>query len=230
MIRRLLAGALLACASSIGTAAVTLSFDDLPTPPAVDTGTDIEFANGGSTSYQGVVWDSRLRVYGNAYRVDPPSGPLFGIPHSGQYFVTNGGNGVDAITLTTSMPLLGAWFGRNEYYGFGAGADRVTIHALGTTGVLASLSFELPGGDTGQPEPLSFFDTSAFGSLAGITGYRIDRRELGTQSGNWVADDFIFAPVPEPEAYLLMALGLPGVVWLARRRRPGSGNRFDYRA
>ena len=32
-------------------------------------------------------------------------------------------------------------------------------------------------------------------ALSGITGYRIDRRELGTQSGHWVADDFQFSHI-----------------------------------
>jgi hypothetical protein len=237
MLHRLLAGVLLVCASSAGTAAVTLTFDDLPSPPATDTSTGIQFANGGSTLYQGVVWDSRLTVVGDEYRVQTaPPGPLFGIPHSGHYFVTND-NGIvdgeftnDGIVLGTSLRLLGAWFGRNEYYGFGAGADQVTIHALGPAGILASLSFDLPSTNPGSPEPLSFFDTSAFASLTGITGYRIDRRELGSQAGNWVADDFVFAPVPEPEQYLLLALGAPVVVSLARYRRGRRGNSAARRA
>jgi hypothetical protein len=164
-------------------------------------------------------------VFGDAYRVDPPSGPLFGIPHTGHNAVRNGEGIVngeltnDGITLTTSMLLLGAWFGRNEYYTYGGGADEVTIHALGTGGILASLSFGLPETHPEAPEPLSFFDTSSFAGLTGIVGYRIDRHELGEQTGNWVADDFVFAPVPEPEQYALMALGLPLATWLARRRR-----------
>ena len=86
-------------------------------------------------------------------------------------------------------------------------------------GILASSSFDLPSTNPGSPEPLSFLDTSSFAGLTGITGYRIDRRELGTLGGNWVADDFIFAPVPEPEQYLLLALGLTLVASLARYRR-----------
>ncbi|UUZ56330.1 hypothetical protein LP419_14615 [Massilia sp. H-1] len=45
---------------------------------------------------------------------------------------------------------------------------------------LASVEFDLPESHPGQPEPLTFVDTSAFGALSGITGYRIDRRELGS--------------------------------------------------
>ena len=221
MIQRLLAVALLACGSSAATADVTLTFDDLPTPPVTSTSTGIQFANGNSTLYQGVNWDSRLVVVGDAYRVqtDPP-GPLFGIPYSGHYFVTND-NGVvngeftnDGIMLGTSMRLLSARFGRNEYYGFGGGADQVTIHALGAGGgIIESLSFDLPEANPGDPEPLSYFATSSFASLTGITGYRIDRHELGSQNGNWVADDFVFAPVPEPAQFVLLALGIPGVAW-----------------
>lgn len=117
----------------------------------------------------------------------------------------------DGITLGTSMRLLSARFGRIEYYGFGGGADQVTIHALGAGGgILESLSFDLPEANPGDPEPLSYFATSSFASLTGITGYRIDRHELGSQNGSWVADDFVFAPVPEPEQVVLLAIGHSG--------------------
>ena len=216
--------------------AVTATFDDLPVPPAVDAATGLFFANNDSNSYAGVVWDSRFRVVGEAYRVDTVTpGPRFGIPHSGRYFVTNEGTGSsnDGLTITTSMILTGAWFGRNEYYGYGAGADQVTIHALGGNTALASLVFDLPAapslppgpeGPGGQPAVLQFFNTGAFANLVGITGYRIDRREIGSLNGSWVADDFTFAaPVPEPgiPALLLAGLGLIGWVRQTRKSRLG---------
>ena len=222
----------------------TATFDDLLTAPAL---------NGGSNVYAGVTWDSRFTVAGDQYRTQPgsatpfvPEGPLFGIPNSGHYFVSNqsaivGGGTVatnDGLTITTSKVLTGAYFGRNEYYGFGGGADQITITALhGGTAGADSVTFDLPevrhsapgfppgvASDigTGEPEFLSFVDTSTFASLSGITGYRIDRHELGTQSGNWVADDFTFvaaAPVPEPETFAMLLAGLGLVVWAGRRRR-----------
>ncbi len=227
---RLFALALATCA---GTAshAVTLGFDDLPTPPAINAATGLFFANGNSATYGGVVWESGFAVGGSQYRVDTgstvdpirPPGPLFGIPHSGDYFLTNQGNGVsnDAMLITTSLVLTSAWFGRNEYYGFGGGADQITIHALAGVAILGSVSFNLPELNPAQPETLSMVDTSAFASLAGITGYRIDRREIGSQSGNWVADDFTFiAAVPEPGVELLLT-GLVLVGFVAARRRVG---------
>ena len=192
-------------------------------PPGVAAANGLFFANGNSSVYAGVTWDTRFRVVGDEARIDTATpGPLYGIPHSGHYFVTNEGDG-DAnigLSITTSMVLKGAWFGRNEYYGFGAGADQVTITALNGSIVPVSRSFNLPSGTAGQPQPLTFFDTSsAFSGLAGITGYRIDRHEIGTQAGNWVADDFIFAAsVPEPQTYALLLAGL-GVIGWARRRR-----------
>jgi len=151
-------------------------------------------------------------VVGDAYRVDTATpGPLFGIPHSGHYFITNGGTDNDGILLTTDQVLLGAWFGRNEYYGFGSGADQVTINALSGQTVLASVVFDLPApAVAGQPGLMGFADASSFASLTGITGYRIDHHEVGSQTGNWVTDDFSFAAagVPEPPSNMLLVPGL----------------------
>jgi hypothetical protein len=189
-----------------------ITFDDLPSPPAIDSATGLFLANHNSALYQGVTWDSRIDVVGDAYRVDTTTpGPLFGIPHSGHFFITNGGVDNDGILLTTDQILLGAWFGRNEYYGFGSGADQVTINALSGATVLASVVFDLPApAVAGQPGLMGFADTSRFASLTGITGYRIDRHEVGSQTGNWVADDFSFAAagVPEPPSSMLLVLGL----------------------
>jgi hypothetical protein len=189
-----------------------ITFDDLPSPPATDGATGLFFANNNSALYQGVTWDSRVNVVGDAYRVDTATpGPLFGIPHSGHFFITNGGESNDGILLTTNQILLGAWFGQNQYYGFGSGADQVTINALNGATVLSSVVFDLPAPSvSGQPGVMGFANTSGFASLTGITGYRIDRHELGTQTGNWVADDFSFAPasVPEPSSLKLSILGL----------------------
>jgi hypothetical protein len=189
-----------------------ITFDDLPSPPATDSLTGLFFANNSRALYQGVTWDSRVDVVGDAYRVDTGTpGPLFGIPHSGHFFITNGGVDNDGIVLTTDQILRGAWFGQNQYYGFGSGADQVTINALRGTTVLASVVFDLPPPAVpGQPGLMGFADTSRFASLTGITGYRIDRHELGSQTGNWVADDFSFAPasVPEPSSLGLSVLGL----------------------
>jgi hypothetical protein len=189
-----------------------ITFDDLPSPPATNTATGLFFANNNSDLYHGVTWDSRVNVVGDAYRVDTTTpGPLFGIPHSGSYFITNGGASNDGILLTTNQILMGAWFGQNQYFGFGSGADQVTINALSGSTVLASVVFDLPAPSVaGQPGLMGFADTSSFASLTGITGYRIDRHELGAQTGNWVGDDFSFvaASVPEPSSLGLSMLGL----------------------
>lgn len=206
----------------VGTApAAVATFDDLPTPPALTSATGLFFANGDNASYAGASWDSRFSVVGDEYRVDTATpGPLFGRPHSGHYFITNGGNGNDGLFITTTQVLTGAWFGRNEYYGFGAGADQITIHALSGAASIGSVSFELPELLPAEPEVLSFVDTSSFLGLAGITGYRIDRRELGQQSGNWVADDFTFVdPRRLSEAPTMVLLGL-AMLGLARKGRP----------
>jgi hypothetical protein len=201
----------LGCCLYIGLAiesqAGIITFDDLPSPPATNTATGLFFANNASSLYHDVLWDSRVDVVGDAYRVDPVTpGPLFGIPHSGHYFLSNGSGANDGIVLTTDQVLMGAWFGRNEYFGFGGGSDQVTINALHGSTVLDSVVFGLPRpAVSGQPGAMGFADTSRFAGLTGITGYRIDRHELPAGTGNWVADDFSFAAasVPEPSSLAL---------------------------
>ena len=202
-----------------------ITFDNLSTPPAVTSAGGLFFANSDSAVYGGVIWDSRATVFGDAYRVDPgsiPPGPLFGRPTSGHYGLTNTGDALnDGLLLTTNLVLTSAWFGRNEYYGFGAGADQITINALNGSNVLASVTFDLPELLAGEPEMLSKVDTGAFLALSGITGYRIDRRELGQQSGNWVADDFDFVAartVVEPSSAALVLGALLALVGARRRR------------
>ncbi|MES2707796.1 MAG: hypothetical protein V4726_14485 [Verrucomicrobiota bacterium] len=205
--------------------AATASFDDLFAPPLPDDSTGLRFttAPGDGPLYAGVVWDDRVTVVGDEYKVDTvtPGAPFFGLPHSTHYFITNestdGGNG---IMLTTNLLLSGAWFGRNEYYGFGGGAEAINIVALDGITPLASVFFALPENFDGQPEPLSFVDTSVFLSLSGVTGYRIDHAAPNEFDHNWIADDFEFVnPVPEPG----IAAAVPGVVLLGfaagRRRR-----------
>jgi hypothetical protein len=199
---------------------ITATFDDLPTSPAQDSATGLQFANNNSLDYNGVLWDSGFSVVGDQYQVSPPSGPDYGIPHSGHYFVTNENGG--SVTLTTNLLLTGAWFGQNEYYGFGGGANQVTIVALSGSTDLASVVFDLAENHPGQPEPLAFVDTSAFAALSGITGYRIDLHGPNQYAVNWVADDFQFtqaASVPSPGTLALLAAALPG--WMGLRRRQG---------
>lgn len=222
-LRSIVAAAAVVCmGTSYG--AVIATFDDLPTAPPLNESRDLFFANADSSVYQGITW-GKFSVVGDQYKVNPepaaPPNPLFGIPHSPNYFVTNA-DGASGLVITTDMVLTGAWFGRNQYYGFvEGGADQVTIVALAGAAELGSVVFDLPDTHPAEPEPLSFVDTSIFGTFSGITGYRIDRRELGQQAGHWVADDFQFvAPfaVSEPAPLVLLSLGL-GLLAFARRRR-----------
>lgn len=200
--------------------AAVATFDDLAAPPALNSATGLQYTNfSNSLDYQGVTWDADFTVVGDAYRV-AAGGPLFGVPHSGHYFVTNQ-SGRSGLLITTGQLLTGAWFGRNQYYGYTeGGADQVTIVALNGATELGMVVFDLPEANPGLPEPLSFVDTSSFAALSGVTGYRIDRRELGTQAGHWVADDFQFGTfnrVPEPGSAPLLLAGL-GLLAVCGRR------------
>lgn len=210
----------LLAAASHTSAEIVATFDDLPSPPALDQYEHLSDATGTGSLYDGVTWDVRVRVVGKdlAIAVDAPK---FGIPHSGDYFITNeADDGGQGITLDTTLVLTGAWFGQNEYYGYGGGATSVTIVAMDGATELDSLSFTLPDDNVGQPEPLSFFDTSAFLSLTGITGYRIDHVAGGEFADSWVADDFTFTTVPEPAAAAAGA-GLIALIACARLRARG---------
>ncbi len=200
--------ATLLAAAPLAHADVVATFDDLPLPPALNAATGLQYTNAfNSLEYQGILWDARLSVAGDEYRVDPPAGPVFGIPKSGHYFVANQ-DGSSGLLITTNLILDGAWFGRNEYYGFGGGADQITLVALAGATELASVVFDLPETHDGQAEPLSFVDTSSFADLSGITGYRIDRHAVGQYGVNWVADSFQFRDLPEPGSALLVASAL----------------------
>jgi hypothetical protein len=205
-------------------AQVILGFEDLPSPPALDASLDLGSANGGSFTYGGVVWDSRTQIGGKNVKISTdPGTPFFGIPHAGDYYfwhdVADGGQ---AVTMTTTMVLTGAWFGQNEYYGFGGGASEVTVHAMNGGTILGSVTLTLPDNNPGLPEPLSFMDTSSFLALSGITGYRIDHLPIDPFDNNFIADDFSFvaAPVPEPGPIAVAAgIALGGWVGFRRLRR-----------
>jgi hypothetical protein len=199
---------------------LTVTFENLLTPPAFTGYKSMSDANNNSLVYDGITWTSGFSVVGDEYRTGgAPPQPVFGVPHSGHYFVTNQNGG--AVTITTSQVLTGAWFGRNEYYGYAGGADQVTIVAVANGIDLASVVFDLPPNIPGNPyeqaAPLSFVDTSAFTSLSGITGYRIDNHAPVAVSDNWVADDFQFT-IPLPATVLLLGAALPGFIGFTRRK------------
>ena len=190
----------------------------------MDSATGFLYANGDSLLYRGVVWDSRFTVVGDAYRVDSVSpGPLYGLPKSPRYFVGNDNGTVggaftnDGLLMTTTRVLTEAWFGQNEYYGYGGGADQVTVHALQGSTVIGSVTLDLPDDALGEPEVMRKTDTSSFLSLTGITGYRIDRRTQGLYADNWVADNFVFqSAVPEAATAWLWLCGLAALRWRPR--------------
>ena len=202
---------------------ITLDFDNLPTQGATNQSLSFEDSNGGSNTFQGVTFNAnQFKVTGDDYRVGGAApNPAFGLPHSGHFFLNNANTPNDGVVLTTSLVLTEAWFGRNEYYGYGGGASDVTVTAFGVNGDLGSVAISLP--DTfpytgnlpspnqsignGLPDPMVRMDTSNFLALSGITGYRINRIEIGSSTGNWVADDFTFTQAVPWETDALPIVG-----------------------
>ena len=186
-----------------------------------------------------MTFDSNFGVVGDEYRIGGSApNPAYGVPHSGHYFLSNGNTPNDNLTIQTTLVLTEAWFGRNEYYGYGGGASSVTVTAFGSSGDLGSettllpdtypYTGNLPGNPSignGLPDPLVKLDTSSFLGLSGITGYRISRVELGTFNGNWIGDDFTFtsaSTVPEPTGFALFGVGLLGMTYMLRRQKLSS--------
>lgn len=220
-------------------AGFTIDFDHLPTLGPTNGNQSFADANGGSNTFQGVTFATNFRVAGDQYRIGGPSpNPPFGVPHSGHYFLNNGNTPNNDLIFSTVSVLTEAWFGRNEYYGYGGGASSVTVTAFGGAGDLASITLNLP--DTfpytgnlpppdnnignGLPDPMVRMDTSSFLGLVGITGYRINRFDSNPYNGNWVADDFTFADsvaIAEPDTPLLLAAGLLALLSGVGRRMRG---------
>ncbi len=172
----------------------TIGFEEFAAELPRSQTSGLQFINGGSTLIDGVGFDSRIRVVGDEYRVAPPDGPVYGIPSSGNYFISNAESAdTDDIILTTNRVLVESWFGRNEFYGFGGGASAVTVTAFGAAGDLDSVSVDLPDPFPDQADPPVRLDSMGFTAFAGqILGYRINRVAIGEFGGQWVADDFRF--------------------------------------
>jgi hypothetical protein len=226
---------LLLSSSSAWAGTFTIDFDNLPGLGSTVGSQSFADANGGSDTTQGVTFGSNFRVVGDQYRVGGATpNPAFGVPHSGHFFLANGNTPNNDLMITTTSVLLEAWFGRNEYYGYGGGATSVSVTAVGASGDLGTVSLNLPdtfpytgnlpdpnsGIGNGLPDPMVKLDTSSFQGLSGITGYRISRVDANVTNGNWVADDFKFttpSTVPEPGSLVSLAIGLTGVALMRRR-------------
>ncbi|SLM32560.1 exported hypothetical protein [Desulfamplus magnetovallimortis] len=178
---------------------IVVTFDDFLLSPASNH--SLYTLNNDNPIYRDIVWDTGFGVFGEDYKICDDC-PIFGIPHSGSFAITNHDD-TDGLTITTPKILLGFWAGRNEYYGYGGGSEEITVYAIDTSGsVLGSVCHQLPDNHSGLAEPLEFVDTSAFSDLTGIQAYRIEPAEGCNMDCNWVADDFVFSegvftPVPD---------------------------------
>lgn len=174
--------------------AETITFENLPNPPARDSVRLLSTANntGGGSMLQGVTFDAAFTVMGDEYvelwQNNGGLNPWF-TPHSGHYAVYNA-NGADGLTLTTSNLLLGAWFARPDFGAGVGGATSVTVRAVSGAVELGSVAMPLTGNQ------MTWLDTRSFAKLAGITGYRIHRDASGEGpygGTHYVMDDLVFA-------------------------------------
>ncbi len=212
---------------------VFVGFEDLATPPALTSYMSLSEANGGSRVVGGILWDERLRVFGDQARSGgDPAFPWHGIPHGPHFFISNEfdvGDG-DGIVLETSQVLTGAWFGQLSYYGEYQYPLTLTVQALKGAEVLGEVTLELPENHGFDPLPMEHLDASAFLSLTGITGYRIHQSLINPGSAYWTADDFQFATVPESaHVALLSASGLTALAITRERRRRAAARQVETR-
>jgi len=215
-------GLAIASASGAHAGDFLATFDDLPNGPtaanpALPLNEAVNPPVSGNATYGGVVWDSNFSVASVSYHISD-TGPAFGLSHSGQDYLTTA---TDGVSITTSMVLTEAWFGRCQYYGFSNGTDQVTVNAMHFNQVLASVTLNLPLTDPGQPEPLVRMDTSSFLSLSGITGYTINRDTVDPTYGanNWIGDDFNFVSVPESPSFAVVTAAALALGFSVSRRR-----------
>ena len=156
------------------------------------------------------------------------SGSLNGSGTEGSSWYSGGSpHGTSSLTFTFDAAQLGGrlpthvgivWTDVGEVFDSAGnrtvGIADVVVEAFGTDGVLLGpISATLGDGSTfGGTEEDRFF---GFAHLPGIESLTI--RTLG--SIDWEVDHLQYAAlIPEPEQWLLMALGLGALAWRARRR------------
>jgi len=172
--------------SAARAAADIITFDNFANEPLRAGFSTLSAANGGSPTFDGVTFSNNSAVFGDHVNFGGSS-PV-ATPHSGNYSFAAGNQ---AITLTTSKTLYGLYLGQINF-SFAATSVNITAIAGGT--VLATLTASLTG--TTQ----SFFDTSSFASLTGITEYYLEGYSPNnTSAHDFVGDDFTFSPLaPAP--------------------------------
>ncbi len=162
-----------------------ITFDNFANQPLRTGGNSLSGANNGPI-FDGVAFSENSAVFGDNVTIGGYS-PV-ATPHSGNYSFATANQ---STTLTTTKTLYGLYLGQIN---FAAAATSVTVSALGAGGVtLASKT------DTLTSTTQSFFDTSNFASLTGITGYTlVGSNPNDPNARGFVGDDFTFSPPVVP--------------------------------
>lgn len=194
------------------------------TAPGIQAG----FASGDPTRY--FAWTTGD---GQSVQLDNQTVP-------GVLSVSHGGGGSQptlSLSYLFSTPTdLGA-FGVLNVRGSGTGPATVYLQLTDADGDVLSQQLTLPGGAFGDLQA-SFASMSCLAlgggscDLTGITMVEYAVDGIGASGFRQRIDAIEFAsldaitpvtPIPEPQTYALLALGLPLVGWVARRRRTRQG-------
>lgn len=218
-------------AALVAQTTLTVSFEDVATPPGLSSFAYISAANDGGLVYDGITWSSTFVVVGKdyveAFQNNGGTHP-FATPASGNYALFNASAADDlGFTNPASYVLTGAWFARPSL-GVGAnGTNQVTVRALAADdSLLGSVTFDLA-----STEP-AFLNLTSFGGLVGIARYEIGRVALGYDplsggdpygGGHYILDQLTFtstAAVPEPSATAPLFAVTVLLTSIPRLRRP----------
>lgn len=224
-LKKLAAGAVIATAS-MAASALTLNFDDLPVSPV---GAPFIFGTDVPADYFGFNFSSTTGTPDTHWYVATQVLP--------DYPASSGTQNITPIVLPTpvSGPQIDGFVISNPngftlqsmfIAGYGdvfielvaPDNSSVTLGGFDLNFVPSTATLSLGVGGGSQLFNLATFNGGIYSAYAGMLLKEI---VIWTQSDSISIDDIVVTPIPEPSTYAMMALGLAGIGFVARRRRMG---------